>query len=143
MLVANLGTTLAEFARIGAALSLFGVPIAVSAVCRRRRSRIDDVDLAVGQHLGGQVGFTSQRAAMTGHREHCPRASAGATSAAGASAAAEPLTIDLDSTICETYGLAKEDRSHQGGRATILTEEAGRLDHPAQQGCVRVPCDHR
>ena len=98
MLVANLGTTLAEFARIGAALSLFGVPIAVSAVRRRRRSRIDDVDLAVGQHLGGQVGFTSQRAAMTGHREHCPRASAGATSAAGASAAAEPLTIDLDST---------------------------------------------
>jgi len=32
MLVANLGTTLAEFAGIGAALSLFGVPIAVSAV---------------------------------------------------------------------------------------------------------------
>jgi Mn2+/Fe2+ NRAMP family transporter len=32
MLAANLGTTLAEFAGIGAALSLFGVPIAVSAV---------------------------------------------------------------------------------------------------------------
>jgi NRAMP (natural resistance-associated macrophage protein)-like metal ion transporter len=32
MLVANLGTTLAEFAGIGAALSLFGVPIALSAV---------------------------------------------------------------------------------------------------------------
>jgi Mn2+/Fe2+ NRAMP family transporter len=30
MLVANLGTTLAEFAGIGAALSLFGVPVAVS-----------------------------------------------------------------------------------------------------------------
>jgi Mn2+/Fe2+ NRAMP family transporter len=32
MLVANLGTTLAEFAGIGAALSLFGVPVAVSVV---------------------------------------------------------------------------------------------------------------
>jgi NRAMP (natural resistance-associated macrophage protein)-like metal ion transporter len=32
MLVANLGTTIAEFAGIGAALGLFGVPIAVSAV---------------------------------------------------------------------------------------------------------------
>jgi hypothetical protein len=48
ILVANLGTTLAEFARIGAALSLFGVPIAVSAVRRRLRSPIDDVDLAAG-----------------------------------------------------------------------------------------------
>ncbi len=32
MLIANLGTTLAEFAGIGAALSLFGVPVAVSVV---------------------------------------------------------------------------------------------------------------
>lgn len=32
MLVANLGTTLAEFAGIGAALSLFGVPVPVSVV---------------------------------------------------------------------------------------------------------------
>ena len=32
MLLANLGTTLAEFAGIGAALSLFGVPVAVSVV---------------------------------------------------------------------------------------------------------------
>ncbi|MBA3780080.1 MAG: hypothetical protein H0X16_12440, partial [Chloroflexi bacterium] len=27
---------------------------------------------------------------------------------AGAGPGAKPLTIDLDSTICETYGLAKE-----------------------------------
>ena len=33
MLAANLGTTLAEFAGIGAALSLFGVPVPVSVVC--------------------------------------------------------------------------------------------------------------
>src|SRR5512142_3152540 len=32
MLLANLGTTLAEFAGIGAALSLFGVPVPVSVV---------------------------------------------------------------------------------------------------------------
>ena len=25
-----------------------------------------------------------------------------------------PLTIDLDSTICETYGLAKEGARHHG-----------------------------
>jgi hypothetical protein len=31
---------------------------------------------------------------------------------AGAGPGAEPLTIDLDSTICETYGLAKEGARH-------------------------------
>ncbi len=34
--------------------------------------------------------------------------------AAGAGPAAEPFTIDLDSTICETYGLAKEGALHHG-----------------------------
>jgi len=34
--------------------------------------------------------------------------------AAGAGPGAEPLTIDLDSTICETYGLAKEGALHHG-----------------------------
>jgi len=32
--------------------------------------------------------------------------------AAGAGPGGEPLTIDLDSTICETYGLAKEGGTH-------------------------------
>ena len=31
--------------------------------------------------------------------------------AAGAGPGDSPLTIDLDSTICETYGLAKEERA--------------------------------
>lgn len=34
--------------------------------------------------------------------------------AAGAGPGAEPLTIDLDSTICETYGLQKQGARHHG-----------------------------
>ncbi|HEY8818534.1 MAG TPA: IS1380 family transposase [Candidatus Limnocylindrales bacterium] len=34
--------------------------------------------------------------------------------AAGAGPAGEPLTIDLDSTICETYGLRKQGALHHG-----------------------------
>ena len=34
--------------------------------------------------------------------------------AAGAGPGDSPLTIDLDSTICETYGLAKEGARHHG-----------------------------
>ena len=58
MLVANLGTTLAEFAGIGAALSLFGVPVPVSVVvsvlvvgvllARAGFMRVQFVFLAVG-----------------------------------------------------------------------------------------------
>ena len=41
--------------------------------------------------------------------------------AAGAGPGAAPFTIDLDSTICETYGLAKEGARHHGytGRARL------------------------
>ena len=34
--------------------------------------------------------------------------------AAGAGPGEAPLTIDLDSTLCETYGLAKEGARHPG-----------------------------
>ena len=34
--------------------------------------------------------------------------------AAGAGPGDGPLTIDLDSTICETYGLTKEGARHHG-----------------------------
>ena len=37
---------------------------------------------------------------------------AGPGLAAGAGPGDTPLTIDLDSTICETYGLAKEGARH-------------------------------
>jgi hypothetical protein len=40
--------------------------------------------------------------------------------AAGAGPGADPLTIDLDSTVCETYGLAKE-----GGRDFTYTQVRG------------------
>ena len=33
---------------------------------------------------------------------------------AGAGPSNEPFTIDLDSTICETYGLVKEGARHHG-----------------------------
>ena len=52
---------------------------------------------------------------------------------AGAGPAAEPLTIDLDSTICETYGLQKEGARHHGytgarGYHPLLAVAAGTGD---------------
>ena len=48
--------------------------------------------------------------------------------AAGAGPGDGPLTIDLDSTICETYGLAKEGARHHGytGQRPRLAPAAGR-----------------
>ena len=59
-------------------------------------------------------------------------ASAGATSA-GAGPGDAPFTIDLDSTICETYGLAKEGARHHGytgkrGYHPLLAVAAGTGD---------------
>ena len=53
--------------------------------------------------------------------------------AAGAGPGDEPLTIDLDSTICETYGLAKEGARHHGytgqrGYHPLLAVAAGTGD---------------
>jgi hypothetical protein len=53
--------------------------------------------------------------------------------AAGAGPGAEPLTIDLDSTICETYGLAKQGALHHGythvrGYHPLLAVAAGTGD---------------
>lgn len=52
---------------------------------------------------------------------------------AGAGPGAEPLTIDLDSTICETYGLQKEGALHHGytgvrGYHPLLAVAAGTGD---------------
>ena len=41
--------------------------------------------------------------------------------AAGAGPGDSPLTIDLDSTICETYGLAKEGARHHGYTPAAIT----------------------
>ena len=48
--------------------------------------------------------------------------------AAGAGPGDGPLTIDLDSTICETYGLAKEGADH-GHRPAGLSPAVGRGRH--------------
>ena len=52
---------------------------------------------------------------------------------AGAGSGDSPLTIDLDSTICETYGLAKEGARHHGytgkrGYHPLLAVAAGTGD---------------
>ena len=67
--------------------------------------------------------------------------------AAGAGPGDAPFTIDLDSTICETYGLAKEGACHHGytgkrGYHPLLAIAAGhrrRADVPAARG----PGQHR
>ena len=67
--------------------------------------------------------------------------------AAGAGPGDAPLTIDLDSTICETYGLAKEGARHHGytgkrGYHPLLAVAAGTVDvlmSPAARG----PRQHR
>ncbi len=46
--------------------------------------------------------------------------------AAGAGPGGDPLTIDLDPTVCETYGLAKEG--------------AQRHDYTGQRGCHLQSC---
>ena len=64
--------------------------------------------LSRGQALG-----TFLRSFRWGHVRQLDRVSRELLARAWA-AGAGPLTIDLDSTICETYGLAKEGARHHG-----------------------------
>ena len=80
--------------------------------------------------------------------------------AAGAGPDDSPLTIDLDSTICETYGLAKEGARHHGytgevlmsrlregrantarGAAHFLRETVGRVRYRGARGQLTVRAD--
>ena len=78
--------------------------------------------------------------------------------AAGAGPGDGPLTIDLDSTICETYGLAKEGARHHGytgtrgyhpllavaagtGAAHFLCETVGRVRYGGARGQLTVRAD--
>ena len=80
--------------------------------------------------------------------------------AAGAGPGDAPLTIDLDSTICETYGLAKEGARHHGytgdvlmsrlregrantarGAAHFLRETVGRVRYGGASGQLTVRAD--
>ena len=67
--------------------------------------------------------------------------------AAGAGPGDAPFTIDLDSTICETYGLAKEGARHHGytGRAGLPPAAGHRRRHRrrADVPAARGPGQHR
>jgi Transposase DDE domain group 1 len=81
---------------------------------------IDDADALRAGGTGRILGFTVKAASTLGtflrsfrwgHVRQLDRVSRELLArawAAGAGPGSEPLTIDLDSTICETYGLAKE-----------------------------------
>jgi hypothetical protein len=85
---------------------------------------IDDADALRAGGTGRILGFTVKAASTLGtflrsfswgHVRQLDRVSRellGRAWAAGAGPGAGPLTIDLDSTICETYGLAKEGALH-------------------------------
>jgi len=108
----------------------------------------DSIDDADALRAGGTdriLGFTAKapstlgtflRSFRWGHVRQLDRVSRELLArawAAGAGPVAEPLTIDLDSTICETYGLAKEGARHHGytgvrGYHPLLAVAAGTGD---------------
>jgi len=85
---------------------------------------IDDSDALRAGGTGRVLGFTVKAASTLGtflrsfrwgHVRQLDRVSRGLLErawAAGAGPGSEPFTIDLDSTICETYGLKKEGAKH-------------------------------
>jgi len=85
---------------------------------------IDDADALRAGGTGRILGFTIKAASTLGtflrsfswgHVRQLDRVSRELLArawAAGAGPGADPLTIDLDSTICETYGLAKDGARH-------------------------------
>ena len=87
---------------------------------------IDDTDALRAGGTGRVLGFTVKAASTLGtflrsfrwgHVRQLDRVSRELLArawAAGAGPGDEPLTIDLDSTICETYGLKKEGAKHHG-----------------------------
>ena len=106
---------------------------------------IDDADVlrtgGTGRALGGTVKAPSTlgtflRSFRWGHVRQLDRVSRELLArawAAGAGPSDAPFTIDLDSTICETYGLAKEGARHHGytgarGYHPLLAVAAGTGD---------------
>ena len=106
---------------------------------------IDDADVLRTGGTAGAVGCTLKapstlgtflRSFRWGHVRQLDRVSRELLSrawAAGAGPGDGPLTIDLDSTICETYGLAKEGARHhsytgQRGYHPLLAIAAGTGD---------------
>ena len=63
---------------------------------------------------------TFLRSFRWGHVRQLDRVSRELLARAGAGPGDGPLTNDLDSTICETYGLTKEGARHHGGTGDVL-----------------------
>ena len=106
---------------------------------------IDDADVLRTGGTAGAIGCvvkapstlgTFLRSFRWGHVRQLDRVSRELLSrawAAGAGPGEGPLTIDLDSTMCETYGLAKEGARHHGytgqrGYHPLLAIAAGTAD---------------
>ena len=106
---------------------------------------IDDANALRAGGTGRVLGFTVKAASTLGtflrtfrwgHVRQLDRVSRELLArawAAGAGPGAEPFTIDLDSTICETYGLKKEGALHHGythvrGYHPLLAVAAGTGD---------------
>ena len=106
---------------------------------------IDDADVLRAGGTARVLGFTAKapstlgtflRSFRWGHVRQLDRVSRELLArawAAGAGPGDGPLTIDLDSTICETYGLAKEGARHHGytgarGYHPLLAVAAGAGD---------------
>jgi len=89
-----------------------------NALCAGGTGRVLDFTVKAASTLG-----TFLRSFRWGHVRQLDRVTRellGRAWAAGAGPGASPLTIDLDSTICETYGLAKE-----GGTRFTYTQVRG------------------
>ena len=106
---------------------------------------IDDADVLRAGGTAGVLGFTAKapstlgtflRSFRWGHVRQLDRVSRELLARvwkAGAGPGDAPFTIDLDSTICETYGLAKEGARHHGytgarGYHPLLAVAAGTGD---------------
>ena len=120
---------------------------------------IDDADALRTGGTAGVLGFTVKapstlgtflRSFRWGHVRQLERVSRELLArawAAGAGPGDAPFTIDLDSTICETYGLAKEGDRHHGytgqrGYHPLLA--CGRRNRRGADGpATRGPRQHR
>ena len=108
---------------------------------------IDDADVLRAGGTARVLGFTAKapstlgtflRSFRWGHVRQLDRVSRELLARAwqaGAGPGDAPFTIDLDSTICETYGLAKEGAAH------FLRETVGRVRYCGARGQLTVRAD--
>ncbi len=127
---------------------------------------IDDADVLRAGGTARVLGFTAKapstlgtflRSFRWGHVRQLDRVSRELLARvwkAGAGPGDAPFTIDLDSTICETYGLAKEGARHHGytgargyhpllavAGAHFLRETVGRVRYCGARGQLTVRAD--